>query len=85
MKDIGDAKQILGIEIHKDRKNGKLGFSQEKYIEKLLERFEMNKANRVNVSLYSHFKLSSILCPSSVEEKDYISHVPYANTVGCLM
>ena len=24
-------------------------------------------------------------CASSVEEKDYMSHVPYANSVGCLM
>ena len=85
MKDLGAAKQILGIEIHRDRKNAKLSFSQEKYVEKILERFEMNKANCVNVPLCSHFKLSSILCPSSVEEKDYISHVPYANTVVCLM
>ena len=27
MKDIGVAKQILGIEIHKDRRNGKPSFS----------------------------------------------------------
>ena len=39
----------------------------------------------MNVPLDSHFKLSSSLCPSSVEEKDYMFHVPYANSVGCLM
>ena len=33
----------------------------------------------------SHFKLSSSLCPSSVEEKNYMSRVPYSNTIGCLM
>ena len=27
MKDLGVAKQILGIEIHRDRRNGKLSFS----------------------------------------------------------
>ena len=27
MEDIGAAKQILGIEIHRDRKNGKINFS----------------------------------------------------------
>ena len=85
MKDLGAAKQILGIEIHRDRKNGKLSFSQEKYVEKILERFEMNKAKPVNVPLASHFKISSSLCSSSVEEKDYMSCVPYANSVGCLM
>ena len=73
------------IEIHSDRKKGKLKFSQEKYVEKILERFEMNKAKPVNVPLVSHFKLSSSLCPSSVEENDYMSRVPYVNKVGCLM
>ena len=48
MKDLGDAKQILGIEIHRDRKNGKLSFSQEKYVEKIIERFEMKKEKYVN-------------------------------------
>ena len=85
MKDLGAAKQILGIEIHRDRRNGKLSFSQEKYVEKILERFGMNKVKPVNVPLASHFKLSSGLCPSSDEEKDYMSCVPYANAVGCLM
>ena len=45
----------------------------------------MNMENPMNVPLASHFKLSSGLCPSSVEEKNYMSHVPYANAVGCLM
>ena len=58
MKDLGATKQILGIEIHRDKKIGKLSFSQEKYVEKILERFEMNKTNIVNVPLASHFKLS---------------------------
>ena len=41
----------------------------------------MNKENPVHVPLDSHFKLSSGLCPSSVEEKDYMSRVPYANAL----
>ena len=45
----------------------------------------MNKTNSVIVPLASHFKLSSGLCPSSIEDKYYMSRVPYANTVGCLM
>ena len=85
MKDLGATKQILGIEIHRDRRNGKLSFSREKYVEKILERFGMNKVKPVNVPLASHFKLSSGLCPSSDEEKNYMSRVPYANAVGCLM
>ena len=85
MKDIGAKTKILGIEIHKHKRNGKLIFPHEKYVEKILLRFEMNKAKPVNVTLVSHFKLSSSLCPSSVDENDYMSHVSYANTVGCLI
>ena len=49
MKDLGAAKQILGIEIHRDKRNGKLSFSQEKYVEKILVRFEMNKENSMKI------------------------------------
>ena len=69
------------IEIHKDIRNGKLSFSREKNVEKILVRFEMNKEKPVNVPLDSYFKISSGLCPSIVEEKDYMFRVSYANTV----
>ena len=62
-----------------------LVFSHEKYVEKILVRFEMSKEKPVNVPLPSHFKISSGLSPNSVEEKDYMSRVPYDNAVGCLM
>ena len=41
MKDLGAAKQILGMRITRDRKNRKLTLSQGEYIEKVLERFRM--------------------------------------------
>eukprot|EP00253_Pinus_taeda_P013297 PITA_13297 len=85
MKDLGAARQILGMEIFRDRSNGKLWLSQQKYIEKILLRFGMNKVKPVSVPLASHFKLSSSLCPNTDEEKEYMSRIPYANVVGCLM
>eukprot|EP00253_Pinus_taeda_P022280 PITA_22280 len=85
MKDLGAVRQILGMEIFRDRSNGKLWLSQQKYIEKILLRFGMNNVKPVSVPLASHFKLSSSLCPNTDEEKDYMSQIPYANVVGCLM
>eukprot|EP00253_Pinus_taeda_P005443 PITA_05443 len=73
------------MEIFKDRSNGKLWLSQQKYIEKILLRFGMDNVKPVSVPLASHFKLSSSLCPNTDEEKDYMSRIPYANVVGCLM
>ena len=49
MKDLGDEKKVLGIEIQSDIRNGKLSFSHEKYVEKILVRFEMNKENSVKI------------------------------------
>nr|GEX55919.1 retrovirus-related Pol polyprotein from transposon TNT 1-94 [Tanacetum cinerariifolium] len=45
MKDLGKAKQILGMRISRDRKAKKLWLSLEMYIEKILERFECIKQN----------------------------------------
>lgn len=44
-------KQILGVEIHIDRKNEKLRFSQQKYVEKILVKFGMNNVKPVQISL----------------------------------
>eukprot|EP00253_Pinus_taeda_P028064 PITA_28064 len=85
MKDLGAARQFLGMEIFRDRSNGKLWLSQQKYIEKILLRFGMNNVKPVSVPLASHFKLSSSLCPNIDEENDYMSRIPYANVVRCLM
>ncbi|KAH9770981.1 hypothetical protein KPL71_012549 [Citrus sinensis] len=40
MKDLGEAKKILGVELIRDRRNGTLILSQQNYIRKVLERFE---------------------------------------------
>jgi hypothetical protein len=54
-------------------------------MEKILMRFIMNIVKLLNIPLYFHCNIYSILCHGSMEEKDYMSHVPYANTIGRLM
>jgi hypothetical protein len=85
MKDLGPAKQILGIRIHRSREDKKLFISQEQYIEKVLERFNMNKAKVVSSPLATHFKLSTKQSPSTDEEKEDMERIPYASAVGSLM
>ena len=55
MKDLGAAKKILGMKIHRNRLEGKLFLSQKKYIEKVLERFGMLDAKPVKTPLTAHF------------------------------
>ncbi|RVW73359.1 Retrovirus-related Pol polyprotein from transposon TNT 1-94 [Vitis vinifera] len=85
MKDLGSARQILGIKISRNKTNGKLWLSQESYIEKVLGKFNMGKAKPMSSSLGSHLKLSSKQSPSSEKEKKEMRKVPYASTVGSLM
>ena len=57
MKDLSNAKRILGMEILRDRKAGKLWLSQERYIEWMLERFNMKKSKLISTPLASHFQV----------------------------
>jgi len=59
MKDLGDAKKILGIEIHHDRRASKLCLSKKGYLKKVLERFRILEAKPISTPLAMHFKLSS--------------------------
>ena len=54
MKDLGAVKKILGIEIHRDRKADELYLSQRKYLEKLLNRFNMGDYKRPNFKSHIH-------------------------------
>ena len=85
VKDLGPAKQILGMRIERDRSSNKLYLSQEKYIEKVLCKFKMDNAKAVSCPLAAHFKLSTKQCPSTDEKKKKMQHVSYASVVGSLM
>ena len=85
MKDLGSAKKILGMEISRDRKSGLLFLSQQNYIKKVLQRFNMQNAKAVSTPIAPHFKLSAAQCPSTDAEIEYMSRVPYSSAVGSLM
>lgn len=85
MKDLGSAREILSMRITRDRKNKKLWLSQEKYIEKVLDRFNMRKAKPVSSPLAGHMKLSIYQCPTSEKDKQEMKKVTYASAVGSLM
>ncbi|KAH9791940.1 CCHC-type domain-containing protein [Citrus sinensis] len=85
MKDLGYAKKILGMEIRRNRSKGIMFLSQEKYLRKVLETFDMSKAKPLQLPLASHFRLSNLQCPQTEAQKQGMASVPYANAVGCLM
>ena len=84
-KDLGPARQILGMQILRGRKTKKLWLSQEKYIEQVLERIYMKHAKPVNTPLASHFKLRNKSCSSSKKQKGDIASTIYFSAVESLM
>ena len=59
MKDLGEAKKILGMKITRYRGSSRLWLSQENYVLKVLERFIIIEATPVTTHLVCHFKLFS--------------------------
>jgi len=45
MKDLGSANYILGKEIKRDQTKTKLWFNQRKYVETILQRYNMQDSN----------------------------------------
>ena len=86
MKDLGEAKKILGMEIVRDRQRSTLCLTQKQYLKKVLQRFGMSeKTKPVSTPLSPNFKLSASQCPKTEEEQEHMSKVPYSNAVGSLM
>ena len=50
MKDLGNAKHILGMRITRDRSNGCIYLSQSEYVCKILKRFNMENAKPLSTS-----------------------------------
>ena len=82
MKDLGSAEQILGMKITRDRSKRLLWLSQERYIKKLLERFNMHKAKSISMPLVCHFKLSTEQSPTAENKKAEMKNIPYSSIVN---
>ena len=85
MKDLGEAETILGIRIYRDRSQRLLGLSQEKYIDKVLKRFSMMDSKKGFIPLQQGVVLSRKDSPSTREQREYMSKIPYASAIGSIM
>ncbi|MCO5610297.1 hypothetical protein L7F22_064533 [Adiantum nelumboides] len=85
MKDMGESSNILGMRIHQDRSKKRLYLSQEEYIDKVLQHFNMDRGKALMTPLPSKVKLSNQDCPLFDEEKTKMDKVPYASACGSLM
>ncbi|GKB05252.1 putative RNA-directed DNA polymerase [Tanacetum coccineum] len=84
MKDLGEASYVIGIKIHRDRANGKLGLSQKAYIERKLNRFNMQHCSPTVAPVIKGDVFGSHQCPKTEVEYEEMKRIPYASVVGSL-
>ncbi|RVW56198.1 Retrovirus-related Pol polyprotein from transposon TNT 1-94 [Vitis vinifera] len=85
MVDMGEANYVIGIEILRDRSQGVLGLSQKGYIDRVLERFNMQSCSSGIALILKGDKLSKMQCPRNNMEREQMKKIPYALAVGSLM
>ena len=84
-RNYGPARHILGMKISRNRAKRQLFLSQTDYIERVLERFNMQSAKYASTPLPIHLRLSQRDCPTSGSEGEDMKSVPYAPEVSSLM
>ena len=75
MKDISVANFILGMEIKRDHANRKLWLNQRKYVETILQRFNMHGSKPIKVCISIGVKLYADQHPKTHEEEEDMYHV----------
>ena len=85
MKDLGDIKYCLGIQVDRDRIGRVIRLSQQRYIENVLRKFSMDQCNSISTPLDIGHRLSKSQSPQSKEEEESMLSIPYRQAVGSLM
>ncbi|KAK9703101.1 Reverse transcriptase (RNA-dependent DNA polymerase) [Popillia japonica] len=85
IKDLGVATEILGIRIARDFKKGTLQLDQSSYIEKILNKFNMNGCKPVTTPADPNAKLDGNKQPKEDVETEEIKNVPYQEAIGSLL
>ena len=85
MNDLGDASNVLGIEILRDRSRCIQGLSQRNYIEKVLNRYDMQNSKPWDTPVTKGDKFSLKQCPQSDLEKNAMKEFSYASVVGSII
>ncbi|CAA7042916.1 unnamed protein product [Microthlaspi erraticum] len=85
MKDLGEAKKILGMEITRDRVKGTLTISQEGYVSKVLGNFGMDQSKPVSTPMGAHLRFQAATEEEFQDQFREMEKVPYQSAVGSLM
>lgn len=81
IKDLGPVNWILGMHVTRDRQARTLSIDLERYIEKVLSKFNLSSCNPC-FTPEEKVKLTKDMCPSTPEAQQEMSSKPYRSAVG---
>jgi len=64
---------------------GKMHLSQKKYVEELLEKFDMKHAKTVSTPIDPNLKITKEMCPTMEDERQEMKNRPYRELIGGLI
>ena len=76
MKGMGEASYVIGIKMHRERSRGILGLSQETYINKVLERFNMKNCSSSVAPILKGDRFDLNQCPKNDFEWEHMKSIP---------
>ena len=85
LRDLGETKWLLGIEITRDHPNRAVALDQRQYIADLLERFQMSQCKPVTTPMEAGLYLEAASDPLPQADRVEMAKVPYLSAVGALM
>ena len=81
-KDLGEAPDILGIKIYRDRSRRLTRLSMSTYLGKFLKEFKMDQSKKEFLSVLQGVKLSKTQSPTKAEDRKRMKVIPYASAIG---
>jgi hypothetical protein len=85
MKDLGEAVYILGTKIYRDRSKRLIVLSQDAYIDKILNRFNMQDSKKCFFPMSHAITLTKKQCPLEPDEQERMRAILYASAIRSIM
>jgi hypothetical protein len=83
LNDLGPVKKFIGMRITRYR--DRIEMDLEQYIDKMLDKFSVTDCRVSDVPAVTCVELSQEQCPSTEEERTYMSNIPYRELIGSLL
>lgn len=83
--DMGNPSWFLGMHIQRNRSERTLKLSQQRYVQDLLEKYNMTDCKTHETPYNKSVVLSKSMCPTTDEEKQAMAEKPYRSLIGAVL